>query len=358
MENAVNKRILFDGVGTAATAVIREFARSSSDWGKHAPTVRLADNAFWMHKHAACGLIPRRDVNEAKAVAEASRLREAGYAVDACVDDVRHLPRGDYLHGITVAATDSHETKYFSVQSSLQAGSPAIAMGLGPGQATVEIFTPGGAGYCCVHANDPSWTERVPCRGVAPVSTTAIALRDHGAREVVHAAGRLVARLIADYFATGQIVGNRGALLRGPSVQWFQYAASSCEGPHDPPFRIQESNVTKCDGGSDRNLLELLERLGGDARYADRELAWNWVCERCQRMQRRLHTVFPPTACDACRSRMLAGPQRASGLKATEIQELGGAELSLRDLGLGHETVLRCSVQGELTWLMLTHNAR
>ena len=35
MENAVNKRIVFDGVGTAATAVIREFARSSSDWGKH-----------------------------------------------------------------------------------------------------------------------------------------------------------------------------------------------------------------------------------------------------------------------------------------------------------------------------------
>jgi hypothetical protein len=175
---------------------------------------------------------------------------------------------------------------------------------------------------------------------------------------VIDAAGKLVARLIVDYLATGQIVGNRGALLRGSSVQWFRYTASSCEGPHDPPLRIQESNVTTCDGGPERTLLELLERLGEDARYADRELAWNWVCERCQRMQRRLHTVFPPIACDACRSRMFAGPQRASGLKATEIQELGGAELSLRDLGLEHETVLRCSVQGELTWLILTNDNR
>lgn len=360
MSNAVNERILFDGVGTAATAVIGEFVRSSSDWGNHTPPIRLVDNAFWKQKHAARGLIPRRDVNEAKAVAEASRLREAGYAVDACVDDVRHLPRGDYLHGITVAATDSHETKYCSVQSSLQAGSPAIAMGLGPGQATVEIFTPGGAGYCCVHANDASWTERIPCRGVTPISTTAIALRNHGAREVVDAAGKLVARLIADYLATGQIVGNRGALLRGASVQWFQFSVGLCEGPHDAPFHREKKkpNVTKCDGGADRRLLELLAGLGEGAQYEDRELAWNWICERCQRMQRRLHTVFPPTTCEKCRSRMFAGPQRVSGLKATEIQELGGAELSLRDLGLEHETVLRCSVQGELTWLILTNDNR
>ena len=208
-----NPRVLFDGVGTAVTAVIGQFIRSSSDWGKHTPRVRLVDNALWTQKHAACGLIPRRDVNEAKAVAQASRLRDAGYEVDAFVDEVRHRPRGDYLHAITVAGTDSHETKYFSVQSSLQAGSPAIAMGLGNRQATVEIFTPGGAGYCCVHGNDPSWTERVPCRVAAPVSTTAIALRDHGSREVVDAAGKLVARLITDYYAAGQIVGNRGTCL-------------------------------------------------------------------------------------------------------------------------------------------------
>jgi hypothetical protein len=175
---------------------------------------------------------------------------------------------------------------------------------------------------------------------------------------VVDAAGRLVARLIADYLDTGQIVGNRGALLNGASLQWFQYSVGSCEGPHDAPFQSEKSNVTKCDGGPDLRLLELLERLGECGRYEDRELAWNWICERCQQMQQRLHTVFPPLACDACGSRMFAGPQRVSGLKATEIQELGGAELSLRNLGLGNETVLRCSVQGELTWLMLSNDAR
>ena len=192
-------RIFIDGVGNAGTAVLH--ALTGQQWpATGRPEIEVRDRSRSSRRHVEAALVDPVELGRPKVVAAARRLREAGWtddSVTAVHGDIHDLPRGAYRGGLTLAMTDSHATKHLSVLRSQQVGCPAIAVGLGSGDATVELFMPGGAGYCCVHGNDSTWQRRQPCLPVSSVSTTEIAWRR--SRDTVRVAGELVARIIAYY---------------------------------------------------------------------------------------------------------------------------------------------------------------
>jgi hypothetical protein len=351
-------RIIIDGAGNAGTAVVRALAEWPWSNGER-PTVEVHDFAAWQEKHAQACLIDWSDVGAPKSESLAARLHQAGWPAHRVISsraDVGDRPRGAYRDAVTLALTDSHASKHDSVLKALQAGSPAIAVGLGPGEAIVESFSPspGGPGYCCIHANDPSWRRRQPCLRQTPISATQWAWL--ASPQTVLAAGQLVAGIVAGYLASGDFVGGSGIHLHDGAQDRFSFALDrNCDGPHDPPFVLGSHRVIRLAVGSDPLAIDdLLRQVGPDSCYADRELAWVWHCGRCGKSAQRVHAVHPPAFCEACRAVMQAGLERASGLTAAELAGLHGSPPTLTDLGLAEETLIRClTSSGALVWVEL-----
>jgi hypothetical protein len=349
--------INIDGVGTAGAAVARALGELSWPDGRR-PRIQMRDCARWREKHAQAGLIDWSRVGLPKSAAVAGCLREAGWPADRLTSskvDVRDLPRGAYRDTITLALTDSHACKHDSVLKALQAGSCAVAVGLGSREAVIECFMPGGPGYCCVHGTDPSWCRRQPC--ILPPRVSATESAWGTSAETVLTAGRIVADIVMNYLALGDFPGSSGIYLHGGRQDSFSFELDrDCVGPHDSPFAPNGHRVIRLAAGHDTpSLHELLSRVGGDACYADRELAWVWHCGRCGRSAERLHTVHPAAFCEACDARMHASLERASGLTAVELTEFQGSSAALADLGFAEETLIRCLTgSGDLVWVELT----
>jgi hypothetical protein len=346
-------RIIIDGAGNAGTAVVRALAEWPWSNGER-PAVELHDFAKWQAKHAQAGLIDWSDVGTPKSESLAARLHQAGWPADRVISsraDVRDRPRGAYRDSVTLALTDSHASKHDSVLKALQAGSPAIAVGLGHGEAVIECFSPGGPGYCCVHGADPTWCQRQPCLRRSTISTTQWAWR--ASPRTVLRTGQLVAGIVSAYLASGDFPGASGIHLHDGTQDRFSFATDrDCDGPHDPPFVPGSRHVIRLAVGPDPLAIDdLLSQVGPDSCYADRELAWVWHCGRCGESAQRVHAVHPPAFCKACRAVMRAGLERASGLTAAELAELHGSPPTLSDLGLGEETLIRCVTEASaLVW--------
>jgi hypothetical protein len=350
------RKIVIDGAGNAGTRVLKEIARAPWPDGR-LPPVAVRDFGAWQARHADAGLVAPSEVGRLKAETGARHLRKAGWAergVHVFVGDFRGCPRGSYLNSITFALADSHSCKHESVAKALQVGSPAIAIGFGVQEATVESFAPGGAQYCCVHEADPGWARRQPCEARQPVSTTQITLNS---QESVAEACRLAVRVAAKYITASVFPGGTGAHLRGERVEWFEFhRESSCEGPHDEPFAPRGEGVLAAPGPpAGLPLKELIDRAGIGARYADRELAWKWRCRRCNQRPEAVHVVHPAATCPACGAAMEAGFERASGLTGEQLIRLNGSRpITLGCLGLADETVLRLTgANGKVIWVRI-----
>jgi hypothetical protein len=347
-------KIKIDGLGNAGMGVLTELTQVRWETGQK-PPLTLRDFEVWKVHHRSAGLVEPSDVGRPKVETGKRLLRKAGWTpagIDVFCGDVRGCPRSSYKETITFALTDSHASKHESVVKALQVGSPAIAIGLGSHEATVEFFTPGGvAQYCCLHGTDPSWALRQPCQ-MHRVSTTQLV-----SREIMKQACRLAVRVAAEYIHASVFPGNRGAHLQIQGVEWFEFfRESTCEGPHDKPFATEEANVlTVADRPGGLSLQELIGQAGTDARYADRPMAWMWHCCRCDRRLNLLHVVYPAAACPVCGAAMEAGFERASGLTGAELQALhGDGPVTLDGLGLADEEVIRLTTaDGKLIWLHL-----
>lgn len=352
----MRQRIMIDGAGNAGTAVIRAMAQWPQTVARRT-VIEVNDLAAWRAKHAQAGLIPWDDVGLPKAESAVRFLRAAGWPEDqlfAARLDVRDRPRAAYRNAIVLALTDSHALKHESVLKALQAGSSAIAVGLASGEAVIECFRPGGAGYCCVHGTDPSWSRRQPCQRPLRISATDTAWR--ASTQTVLAAGQAVAEIVAECLVSGHLPGGFGLHLRDGRQDPFWFGLDpNCFGPHDPPCRPGDGRTIRVAGSPERlTLNDLLSCVGANACYLDRELAWVWHCRRCGRSAQRVHTVHPAALCGACSGRMQAGLERASGLTAAEVAELDGRAPTLADLGLAEETLLRCLAgSGEVVWVEL-----
>ena len=99
----------------------------------------------------------------------------------------------------------------------------------------------------------------------------------------------------------------------------------------------------------------MLDAFGANGCYADREVTWHWDCHRCGQRVRRVHVVHPPLECAACGHPMQSPLERASGLTAAELADLnGGRPPTLADLGMGDETIVRCTTgYGKVAWIEL-----
>ena len=356
------KKLFLDGSGMAGDRFMKRLI--SSDQfplpGGPPTQVRVTDLDEWQRKHAEAGIVKGSEAGVAKACSAALRLRDAGIPATACVGDSRDHPRSSYRNGLTVSATDAHEVKNDSVLKSQQAGSPAIAMGLGPGEATVEFYSPspGSAGYCCCHGRDPSFYRRIPCSLLRRrVSTTKLVCDSRP----VDLAAKLAVDVAVEYLRTGEFNGNRGAYIRqAVEVEWYDFAIDpNCEGPHhDPAFKPTGSNVVTLSADPDGlTVREILQLAGNDVCYADRDLAWVWECNRCGRTEHaRVHTVHPPAECRACGVAMRPAVERVSGLTADQLVEFhGGRDLTLAEMGLAAERIIRLveAATGNIVWVHL-----
>jgi len=352
----MNKKIIVDGVGNAGATTACAFKELTWPGGEH-PLLELRDFGVWKRKHAQAGLVDWSWVGVSKAQAVDGYLRAAGWPANRLMawrGDVRDRPRGDYQYSLTLAMTDSHACKNDSVLKARQAGSPSLAVGLGAGEAVIECFHAAGAGYCCIHGAEPSWCQRMPCLPNPGVSTTQLAWR--ASPDVVRTAGRLVARIIGEYFATGVFPGGSGLHVHDDIVERFSFELdANCIGPHDPPFAADEPRMIRMPARPGQwSLDELLSRVGAGACYADREVAWTWRCRRCGTSAQRVHTVHPAATCALCGATMRAGLERASGLTAAELAEFHRGPLTLADIGLAGETLIRCATEiGAVVWIQL-----
>jgi hypothetical protein len=352
----VTRKINIDGTGHAGTGVLKAITRMR--WPDNQfPHVALRDFGKWRNLHAEARLVGTSDLERWKVETGVRMLRQAGWPeqlIHRYVGDVRGCPRGSYEGSVTLALTDSHESKHASVSKALQVGSPAIAIGLGRREATVEFYEPGGAYYCCVHGPDPEWAQRHPCPVRPSASTTQITANS---RSIVARACRLAARVATRYLATCRFPGNRGVHLHGGGVGWFEFhREASCEGPHDERFTPRGASTVVVPGRpEEHHLQELLDRAGVGACYDDREIAWNWYCPACRSCHRGVHVVHPAAACASCGNVLAVGSHRASGLTGEQLRFLNGDRpVTLGTMGLADETILRLAgSQGELIWMYL-----
>jgi hypothetical protein len=347
-------RVLFDGLGNAGQAIVRALrALWSCGQAVAHPEIWLADNAVWRPHHARAGLASEEYVGLPKVETTRRKLIGRGWPADrvrADRLDIRDCPRTRYEASLTLALTDSHETKALSVERALSVGSPAIAVGLGETEAVVECFSPSGAGYCCIHSYEDGYSQRHPCmpdsRQVSTTETTS--------RSAAHAAGRLVANLIAGWISTGSLAGDRGWTVTARGAEEFGFSRDPhCPGLHDAPVDPTDAvylSVTPAQIRAD----DLLGRLGASATYADRPVAWNWRCRTCGEQQ-LLHNVHPAARCPVCAASMEAGFERVTGLDACELRVLGspGRVPTLAAMGLAEERLLRCVVDDRVIWVRL-----
>ena len=126
-----------------------------------------------------------------------------------------------------------------------------------------------------------------------------------------------------------------------------------CLGPHDPPVDAANTLSLPATPGRIR-ADELLERLGASATYADRALAWNWLCPVCGD-RHVLHSVYPAACCPVCGASMKAGFERANGLDVCELRALTSPDRvpTLAAMGLAEERLLRCVVDNRTIWVRL-----
>jgi hypothetical protein len=348
------KKIYMDGVGNAGIAVLRALAMQL--WlASSCPTIELRDRAVWAERHVEAGLVEPADLGQPKADAAAHRFRQAGWPADKLVVrqvDIRDLPRGAYCRGLTLALTDSHATKHLSVVRAQQVGSAAIAVGLGPGEATVELFS-SGAGYCCVHGSDAAWQHRQPCMGPSSTSTTEIAWRR--SRDTVRVAGELVARLIAFYATNNRLPHKGGFHIHGTTAESYAFPTErGCLGPHDRACVGSGDHVVRTPVPAEQlSLGAMLEHVGSGGCYADRPVAWRWHCQTCGQIVRRVHVVHPALECAVCGQRRQPALEQASGLTAAELTDLNEGETpTLAAMGLGGETIVRCTApNGAVVWV-------
>lgn len=347
-------RVLFDGLGNAGQAIVQALCalRFRCQAVAH-PKIWLADSAVWRPRHARAGLVSGQDVGLPKAETTRRRLTDGGWPADrvhAEQTDIRNCPRSRYEGSVTLALTDSHETKALSVERALSVGCPAIAVGLGRTEAIVESFSPSGAGYCCIHYRDEGYSLRHPCMAdVRQVSATETA-----GRLPTEAAARLVVRLIAGWTSTGELSGGRGWRVTERGTDEFRFERDCCcPGLHDPP--VCDANTLSLSATPKRiRIDELLEGLGVSATYADRPLAWKWQCRTCGE-EHLLHSVHPAASCPVCGAPMTAGFETASGLDVCELRALAGADSlpTLAAMGLAEERLLRCTVADRIIWVRL-----